>query len=157
MDSATRRRFMLALALAMSLAPVQALGQSGSWDRAANIKSAATEITEIRTRKGANGAFAAIGACYEESVTPAQTYSQAVEACLTQDVLISRLSASVYASVSPEARKMSGSPEPEAVMGEMAARVEQTFRRFDVPPDAAREIVRDMIALGDSAMLEAMQ
>ena len=124
-------------------------------DRPANIKSAATAIADVQTKNGALGAFAAIKECYETFVAPARAYSQQVETCLTQDVIHSRMTAAFYSSVSKEVLKQTGSPEPEAVMGAMAARVQQTFARLNVPVATAREILADIERVGEPAYLES--
>ena len=151
-----------ALALVLSLlvsglafVPYAAIAQSGSWDRAETIRSAATEIAEIQKSNGADGADAAIRQCYEENVMKATAYSQGAERCVTQDMLHARVSAAFYASVSPEVRKSTGSPEPDAVMSAMADRVMRTFARFGVPVGDARAIVKDIQEIGEPAFRDA--
>jgi hypothetical protein len=146
---------VLALAAGLALAPCAAAAQSEAWDRADNIRAAAVEIAGVQKSKGADGADAAIRRCYEENVMRATAYSQAAERCVTQDMIHARVSAAFYAAISPEVRKSTGSPAPEAVMNAMSDRVVRTFARFGVPVEDARAIVKDIQDIGEPAFLEA--
>lgn len=144
-----------ALAAFLALAPAAVTAQAGTWDRAENIRSAAVEIASVQKSKGANGADAEIRRCYEENVMKATVYSQGAERCVTQDMIHSRMSAAFYASISPEVRKSTGAPEPDAVMSAMSDRVVRTFARLRVPVEDARAIVKDIREIGEQAFLEA--
>lgn len=143
------------LATALALAPAAVTAQAGTWDRAENIRSAAIEIADVQKSKGADGANAAIRQCYEQNVMQATAYSQGAERCVTQDMIHSRMSAAFYAGISPEVRKSTGAPGPDAVMSAMSDRVVRTFARLRVPVEDARAIVKDIREIGEQAFLEA--
>jgi hypothetical protein len=111
-------------------------------DRVSNVEKAAAEIAAIQARTGADGAFAAINQCYRRDVAGATSLTRQVEACVAQDIIVSKVSAAFYASLNPEGRRMGGGPEPEVVMKAMAERVVAAFRRLKVPEDDARAFHR---------------
>jgi hypothetical protein len=106
-------------------------------DRVSNVEKASAEIAAIQAKNGADGAFAAINECYKREVARATTsLTRELEACMAQDIIISKVSAAFYAQLSarlpPEARKKGGSPDPEVIMKAMTQRVLGTFSRFKV-------------------------
>jgi hypothetical protein len=107
-------------------------------DRVSNVEKAATEIAAIQSRTGADGAFAAINECYRREVAGATSLTREVEACVAQDIIVSKVSAAFYARLNPEGRRMAGAPEPEAVLKAMAARVIGAFARLKVPENETR-------------------
>ncbi len=133
----------------------EAIGQDASWDRTGNITSAATEIAGVQKDKGARGAFEVIKICYETAIEPAERYTQAVERCLTQDIINSRITAAFYGSLSAEARERNGVPAPETITEAMGKRVSATFARLEVPPAQAREIVTVINGEGEAAFMKA--
>jgi|SRR5215471_15251050 len=107
-------------------------------DRVSNIEKAAAEIAVIQSKTGADGAFAVINECYRREVAGATSLTRDVEACVAQDIIVSKVSAAFYARLNPEGRRMVGAPEPEAVLKAMAARVTGAFARLKVPENEAR-------------------
>jgi len=107
-------------------------------DRAGNIEKAAAEIAAVQAKSGADGAFAAIEACYQRELARATSLTRELEACMAQDIIVSRISAAFYASLNPEGRRQAGGPEPEAVTRAMLQRVLGTCARFQVPEDDVR-------------------
>ena len=107
-------------------------------DRVSNVEKAAAEIGAIQAKTGADGAFAAINECYKRELAQATSLTRELEACMAQDIIISKVSAAFYASLTPEGRRMGGGPEPEAVMKAMVQRVVGTFSRFKIPEEEAR-------------------
>lgn len=160
MPSLYRRRFfpcLLSGCFAVSLlAPAhQAMGQDATWDRRENITSSAVEIAVIQKEKGSRGAFEVIKICYETAIEPAKSYTQAVERCLTQDIVNSRMTAAFYGSLSAEARERNGVPAPETITEAMGTRVSATFARLEVPAARAREIVTVINGEGEAAFMKA--
>jgi hypothetical protein len=107
-------------------------------DQAGNIEKAAAEIAAVQTKSGADGAFAAIGECYQRELARATSLTRELEACMAQDIIVSKVSAAFYASLDAELRKQAGGPEPEAVTRAMLQRVLGTFASFKVPEDDVR-------------------
>jgi hypothetical protein len=106
--------------------------------RIANINKASAEIAAIQKQKGADGAFAAIHSCYQRELTNAKSLTSGIEACMTQDIIVSRVSAQFYAKLNPEGRRRAGSPEPSTVLNEMAQRVIGVYRRFGISGEDGR-------------------
>jgi hypothetical protein len=107
-------------------------------DRIHNVETAAAQIAAIQNKAGANGAFAAIDACYKRELARAMSLTPELEGCMTQDIIVSDVTAALYASVSAEARRLAGAPDPGTVKKAMAQRVAGTFARFKVPEANAR-------------------
>ena len=133
----------------------ESFGQEGTWDRAQNVTAAAVAIAGVQRDKGSRGAFEVIKGCYDTAIEPAETYTKAVERCLTQDILNSRTTAAFYGSLSPEARQRNGVPAPEAVTEAMSRRVSATFSRLQVPAARAREILEVINQDGEAAFMKA--
>jgi hypothetical protein len=123
-----------------------AAGCGSAWaedaDRVANINKAAAEIAAIQEKSGANGAFAAINECYQRELAVAKSLTRGLETCMTQDIIVSNITAVFYGQMSENARKMAKVPEPGAVKDAMIQRVVGTARRFKVPEEDAREFRR---------------
>ncbi|TQV83801.1 hypothetical protein [Denitrobaculum tricleocarpae] len=160
MSSLTRRHFFPCLlsgvftASLLAFSP-QGFGQEATWDRAQNITDAAVAIAVIQKEKGSRGAFEVIKTCYETAIEPAESYTQGVERCLTQDIINSRMTAAFYGSLSAEARERNGVPAPETITDAMGKRVSATFARLEVPPATAREIVTVINGEGETAFRKA--
>ena len=124
-------------------------------DRASNVEKAAIEIAAIQERSGANGAFAAINACYKRELARAASVTRELEACMAQDIIISKVSAAFYASISAEGPRLGGAPEPDAVIKAMVQRVAGTFARFKAPQDDAQAFNRIVQTKGMEAFVHA--
>jgi len=125
--------------LLIACMPCAALAQDVT-ARIANINQAAAEIAVLQKQKGADGAFAAIEECYRREFATAKSFSPGVEACVVQDLIVSKVSAAFYGRQTPEVRKMAGAPEPGEVMNAMIKRTIGAFRRFSVPEQEARNL-----------------
>ncbi len=122
-----------AAATAAALALFAASAQAGpAWDREANVRAAALHMARIHQAKGFFGGFEEVRRCYAEAA-PAKTYTRELEFCMAQDYIGAHVAASSYRQVSPEARARTGSPEPDAVLKAMAARIENAFGSLWVP------------------------
>jgi hypothetical protein len=116
-------------------------GQDGAWDKIENIREAASRIRFMQDQRGYAGASAAVEECYFFALRPGRTYGKATERCMAQDYVISQVAARVFSSVSPEARRLSNSPEPEAVLLAMNRRILKTMAYFKVPEQDARAFI----------------
>ena len=148
--------FSSVLVLCLLVAPLGLSAEESAWDRAANIRAAATEIGQVQKEEGRFGVDRTIEDCYLEHVVEADRYTQQVETCLTQDILHSRFSAAIFARISPAVRQAEGTPEPKAVMQEMAQRVGRAFSQTRVEVDLARDIVKDIEVIGEPVFWGAM-
>jgi hypothetical protein len=110
-------------------------------DRIRNVEMAAAQIAAIQNKAGANGAFAAIDACYKREFARAVSLTPELEGCMTQDIIVSDVTAVLYASLSAEARRLARAPEPGTVTKAMTQRVAGTFARFKVPEADARAFI----------------
>jgi hypothetical protein len=136
---------VMAAGCAAWLAVIASATAQPALDRAGNVEKAAAEIAAVQVKSGADGAFAAIDACYRRELARAISLTRELEACMAQDIIVSKVSAAFYASLDPEGRRQAGGPEPEAVTRAMLERVIGAFARFKVPEDDARafnQIVR---------------
>lgn len=101
-------------------------------DRVRNIENAAAEIGTIQKKSGSEGAFAAINECYKRELAQAKALTPQLEACMTQDIIVSQVTAAFYS------RLMAGGQKSDAVLKAMTDRVVGTMARFKVPQDDAR-------------------
>lgn len=116
-----------AAALAAALALAAAAAAEPDWDRAANIKAAAVQMAAVHRQKGFFGGFDEVKRCY--AAAPAQAYTRQLEFCMAQDYVGAHVAASTYRELSPDTRKQTGSPDPDAVLRAMAARIQQALGR----------------------------
>jgi len=119
---------------AIVAACVMVFGQAraGETDRIANIERAASEIGTIEAANGADGAMAAVQQCYASELPAASSLTPRLEACMTQDLIVSKVSAAFYGRLDADMRKRIGSPEPDEIRAAMVGRVVGVFARFKV-------------------------
>jgi hypothetical protein len=117
------------------------VAQEGTWNKVDNIRQAAADIRVAQKERGFFGAQAEVRACYDEAKQPSKSYGREIERCVTQDYVLSQAAASLYASVSPEARRLSNSPEPGVVIESMAKRIVEAMAHFRVPERDARQFI----------------
>ena len=115
--------------------------QQVEWDKVENIRRSATEIRSIHNEKGFLGAQEAVRICYEDAKQPGKKYGKDLEKCVTQDFVISQTAANVFAQVSPEARRLSNSPDPDYVIQAMSKRIVEGMIHFNVPEQDARGLI----------------
>jgi hypothetical protein len=128
-----------------------------AWNKLDNIRQSAAEIGVIQKERGFFGAQAAVRACYDEAKQPGKTYGKEIERCITQDYVISQAAASLYGSVSPEARRLSNSPEPAAVIEGMSQRIVQAMAHFRVPQQDALQLIALVKEYGLPAFMSGVQ
>jgi hypothetical protein len=124
-------------AFVMAILGTNVAAQTAVSDRVRNIEKAAAEIGAIQKKSGSDGAFAAINECYKRELVRATALTPQLEACMTQDIIVSQVTAAVYSRISAEGRRMAGGEEPDAVLKAMRGRVVGTMARFKVPQDDA--------------------
>jgi hypothetical protein len=102
-----------------------------SSERQTNIIQAAEDIAKIQHDHGANGAFEAINLCYRRELAQAKSLNLGLEACMTQDIIVSRVSAAFYKSLSTDWRTIPGARDPAVILKDMSDRVTQAFTKFN--------------------------
>lgn len=126
-----RRRLTLIAAAAAIAAGVAAPSASAAidWDRAANIKGAATRLVALHRSQGSEGVLKFLNACYRTQLL-ASEFNAGVEACLAQDYMHSRALAEIYARVPPEVRQRNKNPSPEEISKGFTDRFVAAFAQY---------------------------
>ena len=126
-----RRRLTLIAAAAAIAAGVAAPAASAAidWDRAANIKGAATRLVALHRSQGSEGVLKFLDACYRTHLL-ASEFNAGVEACLAQDYMHSQALAQIYARVPPEVRQKNRNPSPEEISKGFADRFVAAFAQY---------------------------
>jgi hypothetical protein len=120
------------VAFLLAILSTSVAAQTIAPERVRNIEKAGAEIGAIQKKSGANGAFAAIQDCYKRELAQAKSLTPQLEACMAQDIIVSQVTAEVYARFPTKGR------DPDAVLKAMSDRVIGTMARFKVPQDTAR-------------------
>ena len=125
---------MTALAVAgifAAASPPAGAAKVPDWDQVANIKDAAQRLGAIHRTRGAAGAYKFVEDCYKTH-TLARKYSQGMEACIAQDYLQTRVLASVYSRMTPQALTQMGMPSRQALAQAMGRRISGAFAQYNV-------------------------
>ncbi len=125
-----------------------------AWDREANVRAAAAHMAAVHKEKGFFGGFDEVARCYA-AAAPAKAYTQALEFCMAEDYVGAHVAASTYREVSAETRARTASPDPEAVLKGMAARIENAFGSLWVPAQDANAFAALLKRDGLNAYKEA--
>ena len=134
-----RMRFfgLLGGAAAVAFAGGAAFAANGvSWDRIANVESAAKQIGEVQAQAGVEKAFNFISACYKTHGL-ASAYSKAFEGCIAQDYLVSKTLVQIYERVPKGTLEKSGAPSPEQIDQSFKARAASAFAQYKRSPEDA--------------------
>ncbi|ODA68977.1 hypothetical protein A7A08_00812 [Methyloligella halotolerans] len=138
----------LSLLLVGTATPANAVEQAFSVERVENIKHAAASIAELQIQKGAPAAIAAISDCYDKELETASTVTLGLEACMSQDIAVSRMASAVDSRLSPEERAKEGADDPQKRLDAMAERIANIYKQFGMPDDAMKQFVRTVNAYG---------
>ncbi len=103
------------------------------WDRAANVKEAAERLSKLHKAKGSEAVLKFLDACYRTHALAAR-FSAALEGCMAQDYVHSRVLVAVYERVPEAVRAARKLPTPGAIAGAMNARFEAVIRQYSVAP-----------------------
>jgi len=117
---------------------IVSLARADTAEQIANIKMAVARIATAEKENGYMGALVEVQRCYLRELKTARTLTPALEACIAQDIVISRVAAATLATIPENARKASGSLEPEKILRDMADRVPKVFAKFKVAEPQAR-------------------
>ena len=88
------RRKVAAIAAFAMVALVGSGAHAKTWDHVANIKASAEHLAKLQQAKGALGAFEFIANCYKTHEL-AEEFGSALEGCLVQDYIHSKITAAV--------------------------------------------------------------
>lgn len=125
-----RRRLRFAAAAALMAAGAAPPASAAiDWDRAANIKGAATRLVDLHRRQGSNGVLRFLDACYRTHML-ASEFNAGIEACLAQDYMHSQALARIYSRVPPEVREKNKNPSPEEISKGFAGRFVAAFAQY---------------------------
>ena len=140
------RSMMLAGVACLAAAP-PGVAQSKSWDRTANIKSSAIALAGLQQAKGALGAYEFIANCYATHELNSK-YGAALEGCLVQDYIHSKVTAAVYAQLPAGERERMGLPVPQELVSAMLKRVGGAMAKYKIAEADARKFVAQVEAVG---------
>ncbi len=137
---------VLGLAFMLLAAPA-AVGQTKSWDHIANIKSSAVALAGLQQSRGALGAYQFIASCYATHELNSR-FGAALEGCLVQDYIHSKMTAAVYAKLPPGERQRLNLPVPEDLVAAMLKRVGNAMANYKITEVDARKFVAQVEAVG---------
>ncbi len=123
----------LAATAALIVVVVPAHAAKPDWDRAANVKEAAERLSRLHKAKGSEAVLKFLDACYRTHAL-ASRFNAALEGCMAQDYVHSRVLVAVYERVPEAVRAAKKLPTPGAIAGAMNARFEAVIRQYSVAP-----------------------
>lgn len=129
--------------IAAVLASTAAVAAPKSWDHVANIKAAAVNVAKLQQAKGALGSYEFISACYKTHRL-AEDFSAALEGCLVQDYIHSKVTAAVYDKLPAAERQRMGLPSPDELVNGMLGRFGGAFSQYKLSEADARKLIADI-------------
>lgn len=142
----TGRRRMATATAFTALAFVTLVGSGAhakTWDHVANIKASAEHLAKLQQAKGALGAFEFIANCYKTHEL-AEEFGSALEGCLVQDYIHSKITAAVYAKLPPAERERLGIPGPDELVRGMLGRFGGAMAKYKLKEADARKLIADI-------------
>lgn len=112
-----------------------------AWDKAASIKAAAERLAVMQRTKGATATYEFIFNCYKTHRL-ASAFSEALEGCIVQDYIHSKVTAAVYDQVDEETRRKLKAPSSQQLMSLMSARVVDAYRQYGIGEQDIRAFVK---------------
>jgi len=110
-----------------------------TWNHVANIKEAATRLSELHKREGSTGVLKFLDACYRTQMLQTE-YTAGLESCLAQDYMHSQVLAMIYARIPQEKRVQMGTPAPEDIARGMGQRFVAAFSQYKIGPKEAEKL-----------------
>ena len=117
------------------------------WDRTANIKASAISLAALQQAKGAMGAYQFIANCYQTHALNTD-YGAALEGCLVQDYIHSKVTAAVYSKLPAGERERLDLPAPDELVGAMLKRVGAALAQYKISEVDARKFVAQVESVG---------
>ena len=99
-----------------------------------SAEEAAQRLSMLHKRSGSEGVLKFLDACYRTH-TIATNFSAALEGCMAQDYVHSRVLVAVYARVPEAVRAERKLPSPEAIAGAMNSRFAAIFEQYKLKPN----------------------
>ncbi len=118
-----------------------------AWDRTANIKASAISLAQLQQSKGAMGAYQFIANCYQTHALNSD-YGSALEGCLVQDYIHSKVTAAVYSNLPVGERVRLDLPAPDELVGAMLKRVGAALAQYKISEVDARKFVAQVETVG---------
>ncbi len=140
-----KRYWPLAPLFSVFLVGSIAFAAKPAWDQVKNVKESAERLGVLHRKSGANGVLKFLDACYRTH-TLSSKYTSAVEGCVAQDVMYSRVLSAVYSRVPPEVRVERSLPTAEQIGGALQARVSVVVRQYALLPadmDMLQKLIDD--------------
>jgi hypothetical protein len=147
MTTSFRLRLAWAALPILILAATTSFAQSKSWDQTANIKSSALHLASLQQAKGALGAYEFIANCYKTHELNSK-YGAALEGCLVQDYIHSKVTAAVYAQLPVAERERLSLPDPQEMVATMLKRVGKAMGNYKIAEADARKFVAAVETVG---------
>ena len=149
-----RGRLAWAVLPVLLLATAPSFAQSKLWDQTANIKSSALHLAGLQQAKGALGTYEFIANCYKTHELNSK-YGAALEGCLVQDYIHSKVTAAVYAKLPVAERVRMSLPDPHEMVDTMLKRVGGAMGNYKIAEADARKFVAAVEAVGIPAFAKA--
>ncbi len=109
--------------------------------RIAAIRDTAVQTWRLQKNEGNGAAIAKTNECRATLLKTKSKYDEEVEACLVVDYYVSLFTASFYAQLSDEYRRINNI-DPEKIRADMTKRIASAYAHFKLTPDEATEAVR---------------
>lgn len=111
--------------------PASACAAAPDWDRVENVREAAAQLVQRHRASGSTGVLKFLDACYKTH-TIASKYTRALEGCLTQDYIHSRVLVSIYERLPEAARADPKLPKAGDIAHAVNGRFVSIFRQYKV-------------------------
>ena len=144
--AAALRAFTFALVATVAAASAVS-AKPRTWDRTANIKASAIALAALQQAKGAMGAYQFIANCYQTHALNSE-YGAALEGCLVQDYIHSKVTAAVYSNLPAGERERLDLPVPNELVDAMLKRVGAALAQYKISEVDARKFVAQVDAIG---------
>lgn len=120
---------LLVLSGLLLTGPVHAAGPD--WDRAENVREAAAQLVKRHRASGSSGVMKFLDACYRTHML-ASKYSRAIEGCLAQDYIHSRVLVAIYAKLPDAARADPKLPSAADIAKAVNGRFITIFQQYKI-------------------------
>lgn len=122
---------LASLALGVLLLALPAHAAGPEWDRTENVREAATQLVMRHKASGSTGVMKFLDACYRTHML-ASKYNRAIEGCLTQDYIHSRVLVAIYAKLPDAARSDPKLPSAADIAKAVNGRFVTIFQQYKV-------------------------
>lgn len=141
----TRRRRLAFLVLSCCLLAAPVRAAEPAWDKVENVREAASLLVKRHRASGSSGVMKFLDACYRTH-TLASKYSRALEGCLAQDYIHSRVLVAIYQRLPDAARADPKLPSAEDIAKAVNGRFISIFQQYKITlkeADALKKAIED--------------